>query len=491
VSHQEFREAIQRIRGHIHDGDVYQINYTFRETHLLPGDPFDHFLRISTGHPVPYAAWVNFGDLQVVSLSPELFLSRSGRLIETRPMKGTAKRGLGWEEDEKARLDLGNDPKNRAENVMIVDLMRNDLGRVCRTGSVEVPSLFDVTRYGTVHQMTSTVTGELRDGIGLVDILRATFPPGSVTGAPKVRATRIIAELETTPRDVYCGLVGVVFPGGDFSFNVAIRTLVCRKKNGSNEARLGLGSGIVMDSDTESEWEECRTKGEFLLSKPVDFRLIETIRLKAPKGYVWLLDHLRRLKHSAEYFGFAYDFGRVFVSLRGELESAPPGDYRARLLLDRQGRITLERRILEQTWPTDGVRVRVSPEPVDERSVWPRHKTTRRDLYDEAGKSLPGSGFDEVVFLNQAGQLAEGSFTSILIRLGGRWFYPPEECGRLPGIWLARTAKRLHVSPRVLTLHDLEEAEAVLIGNSLRMEAPVREIVFPDGHSLYLKTTHE
>lgn len=482
VNGSAFSLAISTIHEYIRRGDVYQVNYTFREEHRLVGRPFDLFLRLRAAHPVPWSAYLHTGDFEIVSLSPELFLARYGKWIESCPMKGTAPRGRSWAEDESNRRALGLDPKNRAENVMIVDLMRNDLGRVCQVGSVCVPAMFEVTRYATVHQMTSTVRGQLRPGVGLVEILRATFPPGSVTGAPKIRATQVIAELENTPRGVYTGAIGAVLPGGDFTFNVAIRTLVCRTQGDECLARLGLGSGVVIDSDPRSEWEECLSKAAFLQARQWEpFELIETLRLNLPGGYVWLLDHLQRLRHSAQYFGFSFDLRAVSGALRSAMRDIVSGAWRVRLLVAPDGGVRCQRAPLLRTWPASGVRVGIYPQPVCASDPWLHHKTTKRALYERATADALAAGIDEYLFFNHRDELTEGAVTSVLVRMNGQWFAPAAACGLLPGVWRSRTLQALRARERTISLEELLGAEAVAIGNAVRGGAWVREILLCDG----------
>lgn len=479
VEELQFREALQQIHAYIYDGDVYQVNYTFRESYRLDGSPYDLFRTLRLSHPVPYSAYMNAGPFQLVSLSPELFLRRQGNLLETKPMKGTAARRPGWADDEATRCALGQDEKNRAENVMIVDLMRNDLGRVCRTGSIRVPRLFEVARYDTVHQMTSTVTGELENGVNLLDILRATFPPGSVTGAPKIRATQIIAELETTPREIYTGIIGMIMPGGrEFSFSVAIRTLLC---DSNNQAQLGIGSGIVADSQPGLEWSECLAKRQFLNTRRIDFSLLETIRWEKGGGFLWLINHLRRLRNSAQYFGIDFDLAAIMQTLRQKLKNQTPGVYRVRLLLSRTGKVEVKAMSLAESWPVTGVSVFLCPAPVDKESRWLWHKTTQRKIYDDALKQAQARDCQEALLVNKEGCLTEGSYTSVFLFKANTWRYPADECGLLPGIWRARTRCFLNAQSAQLTPIDLQQADLVLIGNSLRGGTWVRRMVMPDG----------
>ncbi|MBX6396413.1 MAG: aminodeoxychorismate synthase component I, partial [Alicyclobacillaceae bacterium] len=338
LTREAYDEQIGCIRRAIADGETYQVNFTMRLRASFEGDDRMLYETLLRSHPVPYAAYLNLGRYRVLSLSPELFFRVWDGRIVTRPMKGTAKRGRWPEEDERQRAWLAGSEKNRAENLMIVDLLRNDLGRIAKTGSVRVPRLFEIERYRTVFQMTSTITAELRDGIGLPEIFAALFPSGSVTGAPKVSAMRMIADLEREPREAYCGAVGFVDPQGEAVFNVAIRTLVVDGRD--RTVIYGIGGGVTWDSGGREEYEEAMTKAAFLLEPPADFALLETMRLEGGR-YVLLERHLDRIDRSARYFGISLDRGEVLRALEHHA-GLHPGVRRVRLLVGQDGRIRVE-----------------------------------------------------------------------------------------------------------------------------------------------------
>ncbi|HEY0325445.1 MAG TPA: aminodeoxychorismate synthase component I, partial [Allosphingosinicella sp.] len=304
IDHRDYDSALERLHKHILDGDIYQANFTFQAEVAFAGHPLALYAALRQRAKAGYGAVVFTGTHWILSLSPELFFTLEQGQLKARPMKGTAQRGASPEEDRAAVEGLASDPKQRAENLMIVDLLRNDLSRVARPGSVKVPKLFTVETYPTVHQMVSTVTAELETGRDAVDVIRALFPCGSITGAPKLRAMEIIDELEDGPRGVYCGSIGRLRPNGDAAFNVAIRTLTIR--DGEEVARLGLGSGIVADSRADSEWRECLAKGAFVAADR-RFDLVETMRHDPQEGMIDLERHLARMKASAEARGFAFD----------------------------------------------------------------------------------------------------------------------------------------------------------------------------------------
>jgi para-aminobenzoate synthetase/4-amino-4-deoxychorismate lyase len=463
----EYARAFARVEDYIAAGDVYQINLTFKYLFAFAGDPVALYAALRRKQRVAYGALIGTSDFHVLSLSPELFFRRDGKEIFARPMKGTAPRGRTSREDARLKTWLAMDEKQRAENLMIVDLLRNDLGRIAKIGSVEVTDLFTVETYRSVHQMTSGITAELRGDVGVKDLLRALFPCGSVTGAPKVRAIEIIRELEGAPRGVYTGAIGRIAPNGDAQFNVAIRTVVI----GKNGGEMGIGSGIVADSKMDAEFEECLLKAQFLTRTQAPFELIETIRYERGAGFHLLERHLARLKSSAAHFGYPFDRARVLAALEAEASRAQAPDSMVRLLLAEDGKLTVTSTPLDL--PAEGTvwKFVVSDQRVDERDPLFFHKTTRREFYDrEMARQKELTGCDEVVFLNKKGELTEGTRTTLFIEQDGRLFTPALTCGLLPGtlreelIDLPRAA----ASEAVLTLADLKRADRVYLGNSVR-----------------------
>ena len=334
----EYTDAFAKVQDYIAAGDVYQINLTLKYRFAFSGDPVALYSALRRKQRVEYGALIGAGEFNVLSLSPELFFRREGKHVTSRPMKGTAPRGRTPREDARLKTWLTVDEKQRAENLMIVDLLRNDLGRIAKIGSVEVTDLFTVETYRTVHQMTSGITAELRADMGLKDMLKALFPCGSVTGAPKVRAMEIIRELEAYPRGVYTGAIGHIAPNGDSQFNVAIRTLYI-DADGAGE--MGIGSGVVSDSKADAEFEECLLKAHFLTKADAPFELIETIRWERGLGFHLLERHLVRLQSSAAHFGYPYDRGKVLGALSAEVEKLDADVHMVRLLLAEDGTITV------------------------------------------------------------------------------------------------------------------------------------------------------
>jgi para-aminobenzoate synthetase/4-amino-4-deoxychorismate lyase len=494
----EYAERIAAIHEWIRAGDVYQLNFTVPMQVHSKGSSAALYQRLRSRQPAPYGAFLHCQPYRrILSFSPELFFrvdhDTATRSITTRPMKGTAPRGRTNREDRDLAEWLSNDPKNRSENVMIVDLVRNDLGRLCNYGSVRAESLFSVERYPTLLQMTSTVTGELRPGVGFQEIFRALFPCGSITGAPKVRAMQLIAAIEDRPRGIYTGAIGF-FSGERTVFNVAIRTLVLDGARGT----MGIGSGIVIDSDPAAEFRECLLKAEFLTrasTRATDtFSLIETLLWHGEFPLIEL--HLDRLEDSAHYFGFPCDRGAAKAALMAHAASFPNDSCapsiphlfaewvgspkaeriehprKVRLLLNRDGNLEIESELLPASTITGNAkpaRVRIAPQRTDPDDPMYFHKTTHRLLYTEAFKAAVDAGFDDVLFLNLRGEVTEGAIHNILVEKDGCLFTPPVECGLLPGVHRRHLLEtRPSAIERVLYEEDLRQADAIFLTNAVR-----------------------
>jgi para-aminobenzoate synthetase/4-amino-4-deoxychorismate lyase len=443
--------AVERALEHILAGDIYQANLTFRADVATAGHPLALYAAIRPRARAGWGAVVFTGRHWLLSFSPELFFTLEAGLVTARPMKGTAPAGS----DPEA---LRNDPKQRAENLMIVDLLRNDLSRVSKPGTVKVPALFEVERYPTVLQMTSTVVGRLEEGRGPVDLLKSIFPCGSVTGAPKIRAMEIISGIEREQRGPYTGSIGGLAPDGRAAFNVAIRTLVL--SDGDSVARLGLGSGIVADSVAADEWRECLAKGEFVATAG-RFDLIETMRFDPREGISELDRHLARMKRSADALGFGFDRHDA----RNELQAATfflREGRKLRLLLSPSGALAIETRPLPEA-PEGAVGVALAPLPVAPEDFRLRHKTSDRRFYDHARAA---AGAFEIVFLDPDGFLTEGSFTSLFVERGGRLLTPPLQRGLLPGVLREALIDEGRAEEADLRAEDL--AAGFFVGNAVR-----------------------
>ena len=463
-SFDEYTPRMARVLEYIRAGDIYQANLTFPLTGNLQGEPLSLYAALRSAQPVGFGAYLQMSDATVLSLSPELMIRRSGDRLITRPMKGTSPRGSCVAEDQVRRRSLRKDPKERAENLMIVDLLRNDLSRVCRPGTVDVRNLFEVETYPTLHTMTSTVVGELEGERSSADILAALFPCGSITGAPKIRAQQIIQELEDCPRGIYTGAIGYLEPSGDFSFSVAIRTLTITQ---DGRYVYPVGGGIVSDSSVTREYEEALLKGRIISDEAQPFDLIETIGWSDDRGFTLLGRHLERLESSAAYFGRPYDRARILHALEEATSPQEATNLRLRLLLATNGQVSIRAAPLETALPTPLPFV-FAEERVDAADPYLRHKTTRRTKFDRALAAAKKDGAMEALFENQYGEMTEGAWTSLFVERGGKLLTPPLSSGLLPGTLRADLLAGGRAREAVLTREDIASADTVYLGNSVR-----------------------
>lgn len=476
IARQRYQEAIARIKQYIAQGDTYQVNYSFRlRSHLRSQhsffliDAWNYFLQCVRSQSGLYSAFVNLSDWAIASASPELFFQWQAPTVTCRPMKGTAARGLTVETDRQQAIALQRSEKNRAENLMIVDMIRNDLGRIARIGSVRVPRLFELEQYPTLWQMTSPVQCET--DASFAALFAALFPCASITGAPKLRTMQIIAELEDSPRRIYTGTIGFLTPQRTAQFNVAIRTVLIDKQQ--HTAEYGVGGGIVWDSVETSEFEECCTKARILTQPLPEFDLLETLLWTPEAGYFLLELHLQRLLESAAFFGFAGDRcsrPRLESAVRRELEaiasSLPPSSHKIRLRVTAQGQIHLEAKPLDLTVQTQPLRVAIAPTPIHSANVFLYHKTTYRTLYQQARQSCPG--YDDVLLWNERGEITESCIANVVIECDGQWYTPPLHCGLLAGTlrqWLLQQGK---VQERVIDRKALTPGSRIFLVNSVR-----------------------
>ena len=497
-----YRQAIEAIKAYIAGGDTYQVNYTYRLRTAWNEPLFPAFAALVTAHHPPFAAYLENEDWAIGSLSPELFFTLDGEKLTGRPMKGTAQRGRLLEDDLAWAEWLHRSEKNRAENVMIVDMVRNDMGRIARVGSVRVPELFIIEKYPTVWQMTSTVQSET--SAGLEAILAALFPCASITGAPKIRTMQIIAELERSPRRIYTGAIGFYAPRRQVQFNVAIRTLCVDKRPG--EAEYGVGGGIVWDSQVEEEWEETKSKARLLVELPKPFELLETMRWTPQEGWHLLAQHLQRLEHSALYFDFAYDR----LALLAELEQLRAGftadqAQRVRLTLSKNGVFSVQHQPLQDFNPMSGLSggqgsrrlttptcpnatnlvagiddpgsyiaettglgysIPLAKTPVRASDRFLYHKTTRREIYQSRLAEVPGA--EDVLLFNGCGEVTESTIANLVYELGGVCYTPPVDCGLLPGTQRAALLAQGLVQERALSLDELPYCTRLWLVNSVR-----------------------
>jgi len=461
VTREEYDRCLRTIRTYILAGDTYQVNFTYRLQSMTDVDPWRLFVQIVGDGEAPFAGFVDTGEWAICSASPELFLRIDGKQIESRPMKGTAARGLWFEDDQAKKETLLCSEKERAENLMIVDMVRNDLGRVAFTGSVQVPSLLTAEKYPTVWQLTSTVVA--RTCAPLDRILQATFPPASITGAPKRRTMEIIADLESTPRRIYTGTIGFLAPGRRAQLNVAIRTILLHKPTG--RAEYGVGGGIVWDSTPAGEYEESLTKTRVLTPLPRDFDLLETMLWSYLTGYSLLDYHLKRLAWSAEYFCYHVDIQKIGKDLSSIAAGLSPVPHRVRLLVSRLGGIRCEAAPLESTSPCFGDVVPAKC-PIEKRDEFLYHKTTHRIVYEDALRMCPG--YDDVLLFNEDGHATETTMANIAVEINNILYTPPVRCGLLPGTQRAWLLERARLRERVLSVQEVLKSPNVYLLNSVR-----------------------
>ena len=514
VTHDAFTRAIAAVHEALRAGESYQINYTYRLSFDAFGSPVGLYRRLRARQPVRYGALIALpGDAWVLSCSPELFVEKQRERLRTRPMKGTTARGASPEDDARAKAFLASDPKNRAENLMIVDLLRNDLSRVAKTGTVRVPALFSVEPYPSIWAMTSTIEADLREGTSFPDLLRALFPCGSITGAPKHRTMQLIDEIETTPRGLYTGTIGWIEPPsataadsqavrcGDFCLSVTIRTLTLDApvaQGGTRRGTMGVGGGIVLDSVADDEYAECRLKAKFLTGADPGLQLFETMYATREAGVRHIERHLDRLGGSAAELGFLFDEAAVRERLDAHCAGLPAGaPHRVRLALNKAGRAEITggplgavTRLADTAGtspsnPSDGgapVGVLLASAhgfaPTCSNRFLLRHKSTSRAEYDRAWRLAEAQGGFDMLFFNEQGELTEGGRSNVFVKLDGRWYTPPLSAGLLPGVMrqVLLEDPAMQASERTLTEADLLRAEALILCNALRGALPARLI---------------
>ncbi len=466
VSKKEYRAALRAIKAHIACGDTYQVNYTLRLRSAFPLSsqdiPFQTFCRLARSQRAGYAAYLDLGRWAAACASPELFFRLDGDQVTARPMKGTTYRGLTLAGDRAQAAWLQASAKNRAENVMIVDMLRNDLGKVARPGSVQVLRLFETERYPTVWQMTSTV--QARTEATFSQLFSALFPCASITGAPKIRTMQIIQALEPEPRRLYTGSIGWLAPGRQAQFNVAIRTVLFDRHAG--HAEYGVGGGIVWDSTIQGEYEECLLKARVLNSEFPAFSLLETLRWTPTEGYYLLERHLQRMKDSAEYFAYPCDLRQARERLAELAAEFPSAARRVRLLLDESGVFHLESMPFTMSGPADRLQMPLAVHPVDRQNTFLYHKTTHRSVYAQALQERPGC--EDVILFNQQGELTETCLGNLALNIDGRLLTPPLSSGLLAGVLRAELLASGVLQEARLTLDDLPRASAIYRLNSLR-----------------------
>jgi len=476
ISQKEYISSVKKIKSYIEKGHTYQVNYTFKLDFSFEGSVFDLYLDLRRNQSVSYSALIKFGNEYIVSFSPELFFKRDGNYIKVKPMKGTADRGRYLKEDSRNKEALHLSPKDKSENIMIVDLLRNDLGRISKTDTVKTVKLFEIEQYESLLQMTSTVESRLHPRISSYELFKAIFPSGSVTGAPKIRTMQIIEKLEKTPRRIYTGSIGFISPKNIAAFNIAIRTLLIdtRQKRGE----MGIGSGIVYDSDAKKEYEECRLKAKFFTEQNSDFKIIETMLWDKQNGCTLLKFHRERLLESAEYFDFLYNEKAILKILQELRISLDKGKkYRVRLLLSKEGEPEITYTPIEAD-KSDRF-LTFSKRKTSSFNKFLFHKTTNRKVYDEEYKACKEKGFCDIIFRNEKNEITEGAISNIFIKKGRKYYTPPVECGLLNGVCRRYLLKKRNfpVEEKILYEKDMVSADEILLTNAVRGIVKVKPIM--------------
>ncbi|WP_390627927.1 aminodeoxychorismate synthase component I [Bacillus litorisediminis] len=461
VSIDEYHQAIASIKQSIESGDTYQTNYTIRLHSQFEGDALSLFQKMKKAQSSNYCAFIHTGDHTILSASPELFFHLEGNKITTRPMKGTIKRGKSFEEDLANASWLYHSEKNRAENVMIVDLLRNDLGMIAEPGSVNVTKLFEIETYPTVHQMTSTITANIPSHTQMVDIFKALFPCGSITGAPKIKTMDIIADIETTPRNVYCGAIGYISPNKEAIFSVPIRTVVIEQESG--QATYGVGGGITWDSTTQGEYHEILAKSKILEEDRPEFQLLESILLNEG-DYFLFENHLNRLKKSARYFGFTFNEFEIKQILADFANQNNQGPFKVRFLLDKNGGTKLEGQPIQLF--VGPIKAALAKEPVERNHVFLYHKTTNREIYSKFQKVY--RQVSDVLLWNEDRELTEFTNGNVVLDIDGQLWTPPITSGLLAGTFRQALIDEGVIQERILLLSDLKKCSKIWFINSVR-----------------------
>ena len=455
TSAEDYEKAISQIHHHLRQGDTYQVNYTVQLKQDLSTNPFAIYNRMVVEQEAGYNAYIEHDEMAVISMSPELFFEQNDRELTTRPMKGTTQRGVTDQEDLAQASWLEQDPKNRSENMMIVDLLRNDMNRISEVGSEHVERLCQVEQYSTVWQMTSTIKSQLRPDVDLVAIFQSLFPCGSITGAPKIATMEIIKDLEPQPRGVYCGTIGLLLPNGRRIFNVAIRTIQLHQ----GKAIYGVGGGITWDSTWESEYREVHQKAAVLYRKQARFKLITTGRV-SQKSLLFEEQHLERLTKASRYFSYPFDPKDLRQKIEIECQACDSHqDYRMRISLSKSGEIELSRQVLTPLSP-DFCQTKLCLQETDLNQAFTYFKTTHRPHL-----SL---GEQEKIYHNKSGELLETSIGNLVLKIAGKLYTPPISLGILPGIYRQHLLETGQIEEKVLTLADLNQAEAVYGCNAVR-----------------------
>lgn len=461
-----YNRSIQEVKQHIEQGNTTQVNYTIQMKSQFIGDPIAYYKHLAKAQSADYSAYIDIGEFTIVSASPELFFHLKDRKITTKPMKGTVGRGETDADDKANASWLYHSEKNRAENEMVVNVMRDELGKIATPGTVNVPHMFSIEKYPTVYQMTSTVTAEISPDKSITDIFKALFPCGSITGSPKVNTMEIIKGLEISPREVYCGTIGFITPGQEAIFNVPIRTVMIDNKNGN--ATYGVGGGITKDSAESEEYEEVLTKAKILDLQDQTFQLLESLGLSSGKYFV-LENHLQRLKRSATFFHFDVDLGQIKSKLFAFANDHQKGNWKIRLLVTENGSITLQSNKINPI--KDELEAGLACEPIDKRDIFLYHKTTNRIIYDKLLNQSPH--VSDVLLWNENREVTEFTIGNIVVKIDGNLYTPPVECGLLAGTYREALIEDGTIDEKKIMLDDIAKCAEIWLINSVRKWVPV------------------
>lgn len=461
-SFEHYQSSIDKIKQAIADGNTYQINYTTRLQASFHGDDKSFYQQLKRNQQSSYSAYLDIGLYHIISASPELFFQVNGEKIMAKPMKGTARRGRFTSEDQAMAAHLRESEKERAENLMIVDLLRNDIGKIAQSGTVRVPKLLEIETYPTVHQVTSTVEADLAADTTVFNWFQALFPCGSITGAPKRSTMEYIADLEQSPREVYCGAIGYITPQREAIFNVPIRTVTVNTK--SNEATYGVGGGITWDSTVDGEYEEMAVKAQLLTESRPEFQLLESLKLENGR-YQLETYHLARLEDSASYFDYHVNISNVKQTLHQFAAKRSNGTYKVRLLIGRSGDLTIEGDLIQPI--SEPIACTLARSPIDKQNPFLFHKTNHREIFHvHQREALPGTF--SVLLWNKEDELTEFITGNIVVQSGDKFYTPPVKCGLLPGTFRQELLEKRVITERVLMKSELATFEAIWMVNSVR-----------------------
>ena len=459
ISEKEFNEKINTIKSHISNGDTYQVNFTYRLKGQFYGCSYSFFKSLIKKQDTKYAAFIDVNNWSICSASPELFFSLKEQKLISKPMKGTIKRGINDKDDMKQSDKLRNSEKDKAENIMIVDMIRNDLGKISKVNSINTIEKFETEPFPTLWQMTSTIEAKVDNDIN--EIIKSMFPCASITGAPKIKTMEIIKNLECSPRNIYTGSIGHIKPDGSGTFNVAIRTALIDKKN--NSLTYGIGSGIVWDSIEQDEYKETLLKSKIILNQYSKFDLVETMLWKPDKKILLKKDHLKRLSNSALFFNRELNFDKAEILLNSISEKKPQ---KIRLLLNDKSQLFFEKTSIDLSDNNNTLKIKLSKNCINSSNIFLQHKTTNRSVYEYSKKDL--DNYDDVLLWNEKNEITECCIYNIAIYKKGRWVTPPLKCGLLPGIMRAELIKQNKIYEEIIYVSDLTSNTKIMLFNSVR-----------------------